>query len=132
MTSKMSAEFSQTQINHLDSTLQSWVDTQKYAGIINLTFLNGEIVHFKAYGAKDLDTKAPMTTDTIVRIYSMTKPIVSVAIMQLVEQGKIQLNTPITDFIPEFKRLKVYVDGKYEQLREPITLKHLNSKRLTL
>ena len=125
ITSKMSAEFSQTQINHLDSTLQSWVDSQKYAGIINLTYRNGEIVHFKAYGAKDLDTQAPMETDTIVRIYSMTKPVVSVAIMQLVEQGKIQLDTPITDYIPEFKRLKVYADGKYVELRDPITLKHL-------
>lgn len=122
---KMSAEFSQNKINQIDSTLQSWVDSQKYAGIINLTYLNGEIVHFKAYGTKDLDTQAPMTTDTIVRIYSMTKPVVSVAIMQLVEQGKIQLDSPITDYIPEFKRLKVYADGKYIKLREPITLKHL-------
>lgn len=125
MISKLSAEFSQTQINRLDSTLQSWVDSQKYSGIVNLTYHKGEIVHFKAFGYKDLETQAAMTNDTIFRIYSMTKPVVSVAIMQLVEQGKIELDTPITDFIPEFKQLKVYADGNYESPRKPITLKHL-------
>ena len=55
----------------------------------------------------------------------MTKPVVSVAIMQLVEQGKIQLDSPITNYIPEFKQLKVYVDGNNQTPREPITLKHL-------
>ena len=123
--SKMSAEFSQSKINTIDKTLQSWVDSDKYSGIVNLTYSDGEIVHFKAYGYKDLETQAPMATDTIFRIYSMTKPVVSVAIMQLVEQGKIQLDSPITDYIPEFKQLKVYVDGNYQTPREPITLKHL-------
>ena len=121
----MSAEFSQSKINTIDKTLQSWVDSDKYSGIVNLTYSDGEIVHFKAYGYKDLETQAPMATDTIFRIYSMTKPVVSVAIMQLVEQGKIQLDSPITDYIPEFKQLKVYVDGNYQTPREPITLKHL-------
>ena len=125
MTFKMSAEFSQPKIDTLDATLQSWVDSKKYAGIVNLTYIEGEIVHFKAYGYKDLATQTPMARDTIFRIYSMTKPVVSVAIMQLVEQDKIQLETPITQYIPEFKKLKVYVDGQYVLPREPITLKHL-------
>ena len=125
ITSIMSAEFSQTKINKLDSTLQSWVDSQKYSGIVNLTYHEGKIVHFKAFGYKDLDTQSTMTTDTIFRIYSMTKPIVSVAIMQLLEQGKIELDTPINDFIPEFKELKVHAYGNYESPRKPITLKHL-------
>ena len=71
---------------------------------MNLTYHRGGIVHFKAFGYKDLETQAPMTTDTIFRIYSMTKPVVSVAIMQLVEQGKIELDSPITDFIPGIQR----------------------------
>ena len=69
MISKLSAEFSQTQINHLDSTLQSWVDSQKYSGIVNLTYHKGEIVHFKAFGYRDLETQSAMTNDTIFRIY---------------------------------------------------------------
>ena len=125
ITSKMSAEFSQHKIDKLDSTLQSWVKSEKYAGIVTLTFIEGEIEHFKAYGYKDLSIQAPMTTDTIFRIYSMTKPVVSVAIMQLVEKGKIQLDSPINDYIPEFRQLKVYADGNYQTPREPITLKHL-------
>ena len=56
--SKMSAEFSQSKINTIDKTLQSWVDSDKYSGIVNLTYSDGEIVHFKAYGYKDLETQA--------------------------------------------------------------------------
>ena len=125
ITSKMSAEFSQSKIDKLDSTLQSWVNSEKYAGIVTLTYIEGEIEHFKAYGYKDLTIQAPMTTDTIFRIYSMTKPVVSVAIMQLFEKGKIQLDSPINDYFPEFRQLKVYADGNYHTPREPITLKHL-------
>lgn len=121
----MSAEFTPKKIKVLDNTLQSWVDSGKYAGIVNLTYIDGEIVHFDAYGYKDLATQNPMTKDTIFRIFSMTKPIVSVAMMQLVEQGKIELEAPITDYIPEFKNLKVYADGQYVEPRQPITLKHL-------
>lgn len=125
ITSKMSAEFSQHKIDKLDSTLQSWINSEKYAGIVTLTYIEGEIEHFKAYGYRDLSIQAPMTTDTIFRIYSMTKPVVSVAIMQLVEKGKIQLDSPINDYIPEFRQLKVYADENYQTPREPITLKHL-------
>ena len=109
----------------LNQTLQSWVDSFKYAGIINLTSFHGTIDHFEAFGFRDLESRAPLKTDTLVRIYSMTKPIVSVAIMQLVEQGKLSLDDPITDHFPEFKKLQVYEAGRTVVPERPITLKHL-------
>lgn len=118
-------QLSAKKIDTLNQTLQSWVDTGKYAGIINLTAFHQKIDHFQAYGYRDLDSRAPMKTDTLVRIYSMTKPIVSVAIMQLVEQGKLSLDAPITDHFPEFKKLKVYEAGRAVAPKRPITLKHL-------
>ena len=109
----------------LNQTLQSWVDSCKYAGIINLTSFHGTIDHFEAFGFRDLESRAPIKTDTLVRIYSMTKPIVSVAIMQLVEQGKLSLDDPITDHFPEFNKLQVYEAGRNVVPKRPITLKHL-------
>ena len=109
----------------LNQTLQSWVDSFKYAGIINLTSFHGTIDHFEAFGFRDLESRAPIKTDTLVRIYSMTKPIVSVAIMQLVEQGKLSLDDPITDHFPEFNKLQVYEAGRTVVPERPITLKHL-------
>ena len=109
MTSKLVAEFSQTKIEKLDSTLQSWVNSKKYAGIVNLTYIEGEIEHFKAYGYKDLTIQAPMTTDTIFRIYSMTKPITSVAAMMLYEEGRYQLDDPVAKYLPEFTLSLIHI-----------------------
>jgi CubicO group peptidase (beta-lactamase class C family) len=77
---------------------------------------HGEVVQHKACGYRDLDSKAPMQLDTIVRIYSMTKPIAGAALMMLYEEGKWQPNDPIAKHIPEFANLKVFAgagaDGK--------------------
>ena len=118
-------QLSAEKIATLNQILQSWVDSSKYAGIINLTAYHQTIDHFEAYGYRDLDSRAPMKTNTLVRIYSMTKPIVSVAVMQLVEQGKLSLDAPITDHFPEFNKLKVYEAGRTVAPKRPITLKHL-------
>jgi CubicO group peptidase (beta-lactamase class C family) len=119
------AELSKEKTDKINETLQSWVDTGQYAGIVNLTVKEGTIQHFEAFGYKDLASKSPMTTDAIFRIYSMTKPIVSVAMMQLVEKGRIGLESPIVEYFPEFKNLKVYEAGELVELREPITVRHL-------
>lgn len=119
------AALSKKQRHTINQALQAWVDSGKYAGIVNLTFIDGTIEHFEAFGYKDLASQGPMKRDSIFRIFSMTKPIVSVAVMQLVEQGKINLESPIVDYFPEFKDLKVYQEGQLVELREPILLKHL-------
>lgn len=119
------AGLSDDQVEKINETLESWIDSGKYAGIVNLTSVEGRIEHFEAFGYKDLASERPMTKDAIFRIFSMTKPIVSVAVMQLVEQGKVSLESPIVEYFPEFKGLRVYQDGQYVEPREPIRLKHL-------
>ena len=110
----------------IDSHFKEAIKNGSYAGIVGLTAIQGEVVYFDSFGYQNLKTKTPMETDTIFRIYSMTKPIVSIALMQLVEQGKVSLTTPITDIIPEFKDLKVLrEDGSEETLNKAITIQHL-------
>src|ERR1700759_4732431 len=91
----------------IDAYLQNEIDTSKIPGAILLVRRNGQTAYFKSFGVRDPATKAPMTPDTIFRIYSMSKPITTVAAMMLVEDGKLQLDDPLSKFIPEFKDAKV-------------------------
>src|SRR5579871_6886595 len=76
------------------------------AGIVILIARHGKIVHFTALGYADVDKKKPMERDTIFRLYSMTKPIASVALMMLYEQGLFQMNDSVAKYIPEFSTLR--------------------------
>lgn len=119
-------QFNEQSKLEIDRHFKSAIKNKSYAGIVGLTAIEGDVVYFDSFGYQSLKTKAPMETDTIFRIYSMTKPIVSVALMQLVEQGKLTLETPITEFIPEFKGLKVLREnGSEEALSKAITIQHL-------
>lgn len=77
----------------------------------------GEVAHFSAFGMADVERKKPVKEDTIFRIYSMTKPVTSVALMMLVEQGLIALDDPVHKYIPEWKNLGVYQGGFMETFR---------------
>ena len=81
-------------------------------GAVLMIARHGKIAYFESMGALDPQTKAPMSKDAIFRIYSMSKPITSVAVMMLVEQGKISLDDPIAKYIPAFKDVKVGVETK--------------------
>src|ERR1700756_3472818 len=103
-------------------------------GAIMMVQRNGEMAYFSSFGLRDPDTKEPMTPDTIFRIYSMSKPITTVAAMLLVEEGKLQLDDPLSKFVPEFKDVKVGMqspgeDGKPQldlvPARRPITIQDL-------
>jgi CubicO group peptidase (beta-lactamase class C family) len=125
--------FSSETLKELDVAMQGLVDKQHLAGIVTLLARHGEIVQNKAYGVQDLETKAPMKLDTIVRIYSMTKPIAGAALMMLYEEGKWQPSDPIAKYIPEFANLKVFAgvdkDGKpiLEAPNHPPTMGELMS-----
>src|SRR5687768_11792819 len=114
-------------------SMQSVVDQGKFAGVVTLVARHGKVVHFDAVGKQDIEANKPMATDSIFRIYSMTKPITGVAMMILFEQGKWQLNDPVAKHIPEFKDLKVYTgtgpDGKpnLQSQSHPMTMKELMS-----
>lgn len=87
--------------------MRRYVDRGLVPGVVTLVARRGRVVHFEAVGHRDVEAKAPMTTDAIFRIASMTKPIASVALMTLYEEGHFLLNDPISKFLPEFANMKV-------------------------
>ncbi|MCH2187088.1 beta-lactamase family protein [Myxococcota bacterium] len=102
----------------------------KIAGCLSLVARRGEVAFIEAQGLMDREREKPMETDTLFRIYSMTKPITAVALMMLYEEGLFHLQTPVHRFIPEWKDLRVYRQGRYpnfltEQCDRRMTIKDL-------
>ncbi|MFK7811911.1 MAG: serine hydrolase domain-containing protein [Maribacter sp.] len=97
-------------LNQMDSSLHQIVDDGKLAGIQTAILRKGKLVHFDTYGLADIDNKKPLQENSIFRIFSMTKPIVSVALMQLYEQGEFQLDDAVSKYIPAFEKMKIYTD----------------------
>ncbi|MFN3935236.1 MAG: serine hydrolase domain-containing protein [Parvibaculum sp.] len=93
----------------------SYVDRGKIAGFQTLVARHGEIAHFEVRGNRDRERGLPMERDTIFRIYSMTKPITSLALMMLYEEGHFQLNHPVSRYIPSFANLRVWAGGTVEK-----------------
>ena len=89
-------------IARLDSTLESYVNSRNVAGISALIFEKGKEVYFNAFGYANQEKNIPMDRNTIVQIYSMTKPITGTALMTLWEEGKFQLDDPLEKYAPEF------------------------------
>src|SRR5436309_14196681 len=126
---------SSERLERIGGTIQKSVDDGRIAGATSLVARHGRIAYFKAFGMADRDAKKPMRTDSLFRICSMSKPITSVAVMMLYEEGRFTLNEPVSDFIPEFKNVKV-LDPPYPQdktsppgatvaAKRPITIRHL-------
>lgn len=105
----MSAE----RLSHIAPVMQNYIDKCLIPGAVTMVARHGKIVYFDAQGYKNIETQDPMQTDTVFRIASMTKPIVSLALMMLHEEGKFQLHDPIKKFLPAFADMKMMVeDGK--------------------
>ena len=122
-----SVGFSSDRLRALQRTMRALVDDGKLAGVTTLVARHGQVVYLDAYGVRDLATRQPVTSDTIFRIASMTKPIVGVAMMMLWEQGKWRLDDPVARHIPEFAGLKVATpNGEMPQTR-PMTMRQLMS-----
>lgn len=100
--------FSKQRLERLNTRMHQYVDNGQLSGVQTLIYRNGEIVHFDTYGKADIASEAPLKDDSMWRIYSMTKPIVSVGLMMLYEQGLFNLNDPVSDYIPAFKDMTVY------------------------
>jgi CubicO group peptidase (beta-lactamase class C family) len=112
----------------MDAAMQGLIDQKHLAGIVTLVARKGKVVQHKAYGFQDVAAQTPMRTDTIARIYSMTKPITGVALMMLFDEGKWKPSDPIAKHIPEFANLKVYAgDGALEDPAHPPTMGELMS-----
>ncbi len=114
-------------LEHADALVQEAIEQKKFAGAVTEVARDGKVVDLKAVGMMDIDKKLPMKTDTIFRIYSMTKPITTVAAMILYEEGKLQLDDPVSKYIPEMKNLRVYVGPNDETVpaKREITVRDL-------
>ena len=118
---------STSRLSRIAPVMQGWVDAGKIPGALTMIAREGRLVHFEKVGVQDVDGGVPIGFDTIFRIYSMTKPITSVAVMMLYEAGYFQLGTPVSEFIPAFKDMQVYTEdgsGVVDAERE-VTVKHL-------
>jgi CubicO group peptidase (beta-lactamase class C family) len=100
---------SAARLQRLDAVMQDYVDRRRVSGIVTVVVRNGKVAQLAAYGKRDVEANAPMKTDTIFRIASMSKAVTSIAIMMLVEEGKIGLSDHVSRFIPSFKKTTVIV-----------------------
>lgn len=127
LASPESVGFSANGLKAYQQAMRALVDEGKLAGVTTLVARHGKVVQFDAYGVQDLETKKPVTKDTIFRIASMTKPVAGVAMMMLWEQGKWSLDDRVAKHIPQFARLKVATpDGDVAQT-SPMTMRQLMS-----
>jgi CubicO group peptidase (beta-lactamase class C family) len=96
-------------LQRIHELVQRSIDAGNFSGAVTLVARSGKIAHFEAQGLMDIETNKPMAKDAMFRIMSMTKPVVGVAVLMMIEEGKVRLNDPISRFIPEFKDQKVGV-----------------------
>jgi len=116
--------FSSERLQRLSDVMQTDVDKGTIPGAVVMISRNGKLVYSKAFGFQDREKQIPMKTDSIFRIASMSKPVTSVAVMMLVEEGRIMLSDPVSAYLPELKNLQVGVEkldgsGKPELILEP-------------
>jgi CubicO group peptidase (beta-lactamase class C family) len=100
---------SSERLKRIRDLIEKRIEARDIAGAITVVTRKGWTAHFEAQGLMDIETNKPMAKDAIFRIASMTKPVIGVAILMLMEEGKVRLSDPVSRFIPEFKELKVSV-----------------------
>jgi CubicO group peptidase (beta-lactamase class C family) len=120
---------SSERLRRIDDVVKRHIDERRIAGAVTLVARRGHVIHFKAHGLRDIEANRPMRKDSLFRMASSTKPVTGVAVMMLVEEGKVRLSDPVSKFIPELKGLKVAVekDGKVELVPadRPVTIRDL-------
>src|SRR3954471_12410397 len=104
--------FSAERLDQITNWLRDQSAKNVIPGAVLMIVRNGKVAYFESVGMLDPETKAPMRKDAIFRIYSMSKPITSVAVMMFAEQGRITLDEPIAKYIPAFEEMKVGVESK--------------------
>ena len=115
----------------IDAALKGFIQSKALVGVSALVYQEGREVYSGAFGSADRESGKPMVRDTLVQIYSMTKPITGVAFMMLYEEGKFQLDDPLEKYAPEFANMRVYAgidphgEVIYEPVRRPVTLRDI-------
>lgn len=125
-----SVGMSSERLARIDTVMENFVKNNQMPGISTLVYRRGQLVHQGQYGLMNIEANKPMHDDVIFRLYSMTKPITSIALMMLYEHGLFSLSDPISDYIPAFKDVKVYERADVAGARlvppnQPITIHHL-------
>jgi CubicO group peptidase (beta-lactamase class C family) len=121
----------QVQRAPIDAALGAMVESKQIVGASALVFQHGQEVYFGAFGLADRESSKPFARDTIVQIFSMTKPVVGVALMKLYERGKFQLDEPLAKYLPEFGNVKVFAgldaggQPKLEAPKRPILIRDI-------
>ena len=123
---------SSSRLARIGEHLQQYVDGGKIAGALTLVARRGQVAYFEPFGHLEIERRRPLMRDAVFRIYSMTKPITSVGLMMLYEQGRFQLDDPVHRFIPSWRDLRVYVSGNYPVFKtapvdRPMTIRDLLS-----
>ncbi|MEJ2089783.1 MAG: serine hydrolase, partial [Gammaproteobacteria bacterium] len=132
-TAPEAAGFSKARLERITGHLErNYIEPGKIAGCQVVVARHGDVAYFRSLGLMDRERNKPMADDTIFRIYSMTKPITSIALMQLYEQGYFQLNDPVHRVIPAWRDQKVYAGGEGEHMTlenpaSPMTFRHVLS-----
>ncbi len=117
---------SSDRLERISEISKSYINDFNIPGIVTIVSRKGKIVYYKAFGKRDIHDDSPLLKDDLFRIYSMTKPVTAVALMQLYEQGKFQLNDAVSKFLPELKDLKVLnVEGDLENMSTTMKMHHL-------
>jgi CubicO group peptidase (beta-lactamase class C family) len=101
---------SSERLQRIGQVIQRYMDAKDLAGAVSVVSRRGKVAYFEAQGLMDIEHKTPMRKDAIFRMASMSKPVTGVAILMLLEEGKIRLNDPVSKFIPEFKDTKVAIE----------------------
>ena len=110
---------SKARLDRISVAMQRYVDRKEVPGVVTLVARHGKVVHFEAQGSRWVEENAPMEKDTIFRIASMTKPITSVALMMLHEEGHFLLTDPISKWLPEYSEMKIAIPSGAEYAGVP-------------
>jgi CubicO group peptidase (beta-lactamase class C family) len=130
MVTPESVGISTSHLNEIDTAMQAFIDQGKFAGIATLIARYGKVAHFECYGKLDLALDKPIQANSLFRIQSLTKPITAVASLILYDEGRFNLDDPVSKWIPEFKNFKVMqdntnIDSELDDLEKEITIWHL-------
>src|SRR3954451_17786778 len=127
MTDPAEVGFDAARLDRIDRRLARWVDDGQLPGFLVTVARHGELVHVGRYGRRNVEDGLPVEEDTRWRIYSMTKPVTSVAAMMLYEEGAFQLGDPISNCLPEFAEPRVSVAGS---AMKPVTVPQVEPIRV--
>ncbi len=117
--------FSADRLQRISQTVNRYIAEKQFSGAVTLVARKGRVVHFEPHGLMDAESKTPMRKDAIFRIASMTKPVTGVAVMMMLEEGKVRLSDPVSRFIPEFKDMQVGSEGALAPAARPLTVRDL-------